>query len=53
VPDHKSAPKRVPMILLGATVGLALSIFYAAIRSLLSSWKIERIRRGAISVSEA
>ncbi|HWF43806.1 MAG TPA: hypothetical protein VG537_04100 [Candidatus Kapabacteria bacterium] len=55
VPDHKSSPKRAPMIPLGFTLGAVLSVSYAALRSFLSSWKMERMRRGPISliVSEA
>ena len=45
VPERKSSPKRLPMLMLGMTIGLALSIFYAAFRSFIESWKTEKISR--------
>jgi tyrosine-protein kinase Etk/Wzc len=48
-PERKSSPKRLPMLMLGMTVGLALAIFYAALRAFLESWEKEKMSRSIIN----
>ena len=51
VPEKRSSPKRIVMVLIGLSSGIGLAIAYAAWRALLASWRVRRDAAAGLSQS--